>query len=789
MQDAGDTALAAAIAASNRHIIWSLEIDWNQDGLFNHALSDMSKVVDSMVVTRAYETTLPKTVTLVEGSSAARLDIQLSGKRAGDLIDLAFQLSPWRTDGAFYHGTRMLIPIRASLGVRTAAGTGPMQRQFTGFITDFATNRKNRSVTISAYDGVELLRTPMQFPLLSLSTYLRDLGWQYYYNPQAVLDLVLRKSGFYMSPPAPANCVMSLPWHGAPLPEIGYRVLHFAASQSNVEDLTTPGVYGLAGNAHRGMLQYVGVSFDRILPFENTKTSMQGLFKFGPNVYNESVPDYWTSFINSELFRVSDNESTTEGVNWAVNITSSAQLQFKAYNNSTLLATVNGPTVTTYGWHNIACCIEIGATLASTTIRWSLDEVVTTASVDLTGWNAVATSGLYEFSSYETWGGLPMQCIQLLWMPSTEDVLTRWYKTSTFQSTADIDPCLNLVSGIPPTAGVPGWDVIKDVVSAELGVFGFTEFGRPFFKNRDNVRRQSINTVKTLDVSQGDLKDLTLRERIETVQNVISVNTNAVYETGTPEGLATPIWVLSNVGGMIIPPGESTFQISLPRPSRVKSASWFIQRTSADYNSTSQSSAFVATLADNPSVEAAYGTVGVRVVQKADWQTVKMFIFNTNTGPIQFATDTGQPALSIGGWFVESTTAENRLYSSAGSIARFGARTLQLPSTPYTQIQVPFESIALGLLRDLQNPVAELNSVPAVGDPRLQLLDSMQIKDAGGLGGDIPVMLWGYQRALKVNSTGGILQDDLDMRPFAAPGTWILGHPVYSILGSTTILG
>lgn len=46
MQNAGDTALATAVDSADRYVIHKLEVDWNRDGLYTHALSDLTSVVD-----------------------------------------------------------------------------------------------------------------------------------------------------------------------------------------------------------------------------------------------------------------------------------------------------------------------------------------------------------------------------------------------------------------------------------------------------------------------------------------------------------------------------------------------------------------------------------------------------------------------------------------------------------------------------------------------------------------------------------------------------------------------
>ena len=96
------------------------------------------------------------------------------------------------------------------------------------------------------------------------------------------------------------------------------------------------------------------------------------------------------------------------------------------------------------------------------------------------------------------------------------------------------------------------------------------------------------------------------------------------------------------------------------------------------------------------------------------------------------------------------------------------------------------QTIANSLLRDLQRPVPVVDQITSVGDCRLQLQDTIEVSDRGYLADPVLTSLTGLSRSLTVQNKSAKLVDQLTVRPYAAPGQWILGHPEWSVLGQTT---
>ena len=72
MQTHGGSSAEAAILGNQRTFINRLRVDWNKNGKFDHALSDLSGFSDDVSVDRALTGSAPPEILLIEGSSTAQ---------------------------------------------------------------------------------------------------------------------------------------------------------------------------------------------------------------------------------------------------------------------------------------------------------------------------------------------------------------------------------------------------------------------------------------------------------------------------------------------------------------------------------------------------------------------------------------------------------------------------------------------------------------------------------------------------------------------------------------------
>ncbi|MFD1050773.1 hypothetical protein ACFQ1S_37210, partial [Kibdelosporangium lantanae] len=79
----GGDAAEAAITSRERHIRIKVEVDWNKNGTFDHALSDLSPYVSAATTDRSLRGSAPEELLLIEGASAAELSLTLYGTFQG----------------------------------------------------------------------------------------------------------------------------------------------------------------------------------------------------------------------------------------------------------------------------------------------------------------------------------------------------------------------------------------------------------------------------------------------------------------------------------------------------------------------------------------------------------------------------------------------------------------------------------------------------------------------------------------------------------------------------------
>jgi hypothetical protein len=106
---------------------------------------------------------------------------------------------------------------------------------------------------------------------------------------------------------------------------------------------------------------------------------------------------------------------------------------------------------------------------------------------------------------------------------------------------------------------------------------------------------------------------------------------------------------------------------------------------------------------------------------------------NSTVFPMRFATNSGQAAFKIPGTVVTDGGSSTRHDTHDESIARFGARSLEL-SGPWVQDTFPEDGVFTALRARMAEPITATDHIRIPGDPRLQLGDTVEIKDPHGVG-------------------------------------------------------
>ena len=91
---------AAVIESGERRFIHRLFVDWNNNGRFDHPLSNLSRYVSETTRDQTLTSTAPDEVKLVEGYAAAKLDAIITGEYDG--MSLAAHFAPNNGRSIFY---------------------------------------------------------------------------------------------------------------------------------------------------------------------------------------------------------------------------------------------------------------------------------------------------------------------------------------------------------------------------------------------------------------------------------------------------------------------------------------------------------------------------------------------------------------------------------------------------------------------------------------------------------------------------------------------------------------
>lgn len=778
MQFSGDTALQTAIESNQRTIFHEFMVDWNRNGLYDHSLSDLTEVCESISLERGITGSLPAETTLIEGFSAAQLTVSLGGRRSGDVLQLAQALSPYRTDSPLYGVDRGLVPCKWSVGVRTSTGSNPLIRKFTGYLVTPKVESKSRTVTLICRDGVELLHKQLNLPLFAHFDYQLPITSQRI-NSQWVIDYALRQNGIYQSPPMSQGCIFSVTGHGGMIPERGHqaRTVGVSGVLTESDPIYVPGRWGIAYNGGSQFCSFFAARANgQFAPVPGWTWVIQ-FQAFGDSIPLQRNPN------GEPVVTLGTGRSTlaSGSTTMRVRVDRTGLVWVDFYNGSTQVFSRSTSSVSLSGWTNVFISVDfLGATLNNCNIG---APNFSSNGNDLSGLslNPITLAGSCTVSYAAPY---PVQNIQISGSTSIS-AATMLYDTA-FASQCDLDPGLNEFYSLPVIRGEDSWELLKSVVGAEYGVIGFSEQGRLYFKNRDTARRQNLAINRTLTADNA-LGDLILSDPAGQIRNSISTQTNVLLRGSKLE----TVWSIKDPTELPLVPGTTYFTFIPDHPGSFDDLNENQTGSQLAWDTfTDVATKFVVvnqtTLAEISGVIVNYFVDYVAQEQGLDQILVKVDMPGVAIG--MFATTTGQPAFKYGAFVASNRATVTQAYKRQSSIDKYGEQVLKLDSGTFGrwwQIQSSIQRVALGLLKDLKRPTSILEPIPIPGDPRLQLQDTVRVRDDHGLGGpiDCGVLL------IRTSWTNGKLEDTLTLKPFAPAGTWILGHPDRSILGVTTTLG
>lgn len=550
MQLAGNTALATALATGQkRYFSVNLMFDWDHNGLYANANSNLSNLFVDATIDRQLSGSFPDELEITDGYVAAQLDLTLEGYLADGVTPVWQAFSPYSGNPLGTIGA-LNVPMYLELVVATSAGPVAI-RQFTGYVSDGLPSRADGKVTITCYDAAAILINPVTLLPWAVDGFTRT---QFTSNPDTpdsgtvalswVLENILRLSGWYQGPAWHPNVVAAWTLAGSALPEIGttgiedpfvngvwsfgygeYNIPQFSPSGS-VASVYGPGKFGscafkgatklpaltgrgityLYGNAH---VEWGQQQVFNVASYGSANSNLLGFggwYNIDPTQSGSSTMTCWLEEAHYNFSSGSTTDRNPAYVQVAVNHATGAISATAINEGATTTWTFTSGTAVTAGWHYVNFVFVFTST--SITCHFLIDGV----SVATSTGGVAAAIGTFTYSNAVSNTNLcqiiargPVQYAQIYLQANTAYAsATPPPMNPTGTQITNLGQSLTRLLWMPSVQQAPAWDSLKAPASAENGALYVTESGVVTFDNRSTIKSRQLaaNSVLTLTLDQ-----------------------------------------------------------------------------------------------------------------------------------------------------------------------------------------------------------------------------------------------------------------------------------------------
>ncbi|MGI8313342.1 hypothetical protein [Saccharopolyspora hattusasensis] len=798
MQTHGGAAAEAAITGRERYFSARLVVDWDNDGQFSHELSDLSGYALEIETDRSLKGTAPDEVMLLDGAAAAQLDATLAGEVNGQSLASAFSLYNGRSP--LYRLPLVGARVEYDVIVHTAVGAVSYP-QFRGIVREVTPDRAAGTVRLSCLDYVELMRAPVFVPPYGINAVALSDGWKrgQLGDSSALVDFAARAGGFTMGPrgmswPAymdgpdyEAGCVLSVPFHGSILPEVG--TLDGAQGVHKTE------LWGTGDANHRARAEAYTAGPHGYLARQAFPQGEPGAYSrfWIDDLGRDIAANASTTFAIGGWFYWAGPDVDADAVGIEIEIrshriqlgleSSDGRCQVKflyctSYNNNAFRTgtweTINGPyssAPTAAGWHYYEVLFKwySGAGSDSGDIWVQANRDGIKGAPQLVANRSFVNrndrfSGLVEVQN--VWSVSDVQIFNVRNKPPLEDF------------TYDVTPVGNAAVSWGRNRftytlrenGLEAWGLATEVAAAEFGAVFFDELGRFTFWTYQDVLDRQGTFVRTLTVD--DLSSLSASYNSDSVRNVWVVTTRAgkaaesiLYDLardGVPlrkqgDEYIPAVFIIPAAA----PPSAKEF-FFLPPPEAIAVSPWTIPT--------------IQTGGTDPHFPGYWDQytprhgrqmyTGPNFIQRQDGSTdplteqkftsrelLRIFVENAWSDAFGFVNPDGSARFRVEGLSVVEEEPKTWIIRDTDSIDQFGERVIELRGNRWLQDEWQTRAMLAALVDRTASPIPVTDSIEVPGDPRLQLGDAMEIQDSAGFGESIPVQILGVRNRL--TSDGG----------------------------------
>lgn len=822
MQFASDTALAEALDSPNPTIRPFLEVDWNRNGLYNHAYSNFTEIIDSVTVDFAsLKGSLPDEVNTVIGSSSAIMTVTLSGERNFEELRAAQLLSKYNVNSPLTTFTIEGTPIRYSRRVKTSTGYKEV-RQFTGWISEYTIDEQDEHVTLTCSDVYDLQSAPVSLPVWAVGPGPTDdqppgangaFAALHPINASWVYGEVLRQGGRSLWPGFHPDCSAYWSCAGSMLPSKSTLAdasnsTHTSNSEFGYEfDMFSVGPYGLAhsfatGSDNSGTSysetrasKYIGVP-DRGSSDTPAYICLAGWFYSNGSATNPPDPmttqvGVWLGSMYSEAgylalqidpagyTRVSLQESSSSG---SSNAGALRQWQWIGAGNRLPL-----------GWNYVVAECSFTNAAVSVALRVNGSIVAPTSTPS----NLLAFKYYQNLYYNEPTNAVflyarmtPCQHVQI-YNGSAAITYTAQQRQPPYVINGTAPPARmhishNRLNHLPDVSNKYAWDVLKEAIDGELGCLFTREDGQIWLMGRGDVRtfarfpitgptgdleagfltlNPDITTIDPVSpISRSKIRSLVLNPSADTYRNNVVGEFDEVFQS------REIVWQSNDAKQFYALGGLNNYTKDFGFPFGIVSFFSQINSPSAPTSPsppTLNRTTVTAVRADAPGTEESPGW-GVSAIWHQDQRGVTI---GWNAGLLNPPAYVGaclgaeSPNFQIGGRKYDTSSTRSFSYSNSAEVALRGTRTLDLGNHPWRQDAYSISVIVPGLLEDTvaSAPVIHRLSVPV--DPRRQLLDMVKLPASAVVSGPVYAQVVGKRITDTQNSAG----DQIDIRVLFGP--------------------
>ena len=747
MQSVSST-LRTAIESRDRFPICRVKIDWQRNGYgADGSIDDITPDVTSIDLKRSLTTDVPAGTrafrrAVFSGNVAANATIELAHKDPTDPNKhAAWYYSPYNSASPLFGFKRLNAPCTIEIGFRTTAGKEYVT-VLVGNVRRLQVSSQLRTATLEVVDLSEGLRKSITLPQfvaddMEVTTAAEKPGLRSCY----IADTVLRKCGYFASPPKRVNCVLLATLHGSGYPEdpptgagtgiVTFRGANFSQLAFPPADFSfqTPAkfVAGVDLNGDTGQLVDYGAG-----PWTvdtGGRLLVEGWFYLRDYVggLNHGA-GLWTAFRNGQSEPHVSAWVNSTGL-LSVNIDRGVPGGAGGDNSSGIMG---GVTLNT--WHYIGMYFEFNASNVS--IWGRVDGTTATASNISVNHSTGVQCNEIQFGRAVSAGSLAetrfngiIEAVQVTTV-NAGGVSPGW--NDGFVPTSIVMAGKNALAANPPTKSEEAWGILQEVAKAENAIVGFTETGTPYFRDR------SFFSIPPQTVSQKTVTSLTNITELDTDESTDSIRNHIVLHAAVPviQGKGD-IWALASIWSI---PGNSTKTFFAVYENPAGDVDVSVQ-----YGTGIPASRYLACRTRDGS-GAAVSNLSFTVTPFVD--TAKIVIHNPNaftaflcgaSGAVG-GSEVGKPTFALYGLRVfwndpaQLNAKQRQEASDTTSMNTYGEQLYQerAEDNLWVQDQESLGQRATDLLAQLKDGKPSIQNLRIVADPTLQLGDRITIVDATG---------------------------------------------------------